>query len=271
MAERRREHWSTSAGRRHRDFRGAGCSPTPVTDDQPTRRHRISASRHYTLDNGLQVILRQDDRVPIAAVNLWYHVGPANEAPGRTGFAHLFEHMMFQGSGHTGPDAHFAHLESVGATTSTAPPSFDRHQLHRGRARRTRWSWRCGWRATGWASCSTRWTRSSCPTSRAWSATSAGRAPSRRPYGLSNEALYQLLFPEGHPYRAGDHRLARGHPGGQLADVRDFFARYYVPNNASLAIVGNIDIAATKALVEKYFGSIPRGPDVPEPQVAIPR
>ena len=76
--------------------------------------------------------------------------------------------------------------------------------------------------------------------------------------------------PAGHPYHAGDHRLDLDIQAAQLDDVRDFFARYYVPNNASLAIVGDIDIAASKALIEKYFGSIPRGPDPPEPQVVDP-
>src|SRR5262249_60361877 len=100
-----------------------------------------------TLPNGLDVILRKDSRLPIVAVNLWYHVGPANEAAGRTGFAHLFEHMMFQGSGHMEPDSYFAHLEGAGAsfvngTTDFArthypqdvPPNHLRPALWRGRA-----------------------------------------------------------------------------------------------------------------------------------------
>jgi zinc protease len=91
------------------------------------------------------------------------------------------------------------------------------------------------------------------------------------PYGLSGERMYQLLFPPGHPYHAGVIGSHEDINAAGLGDVRDFFARYYVPNNASLAIVGNIDIAGTKALVEKYFGGIPRGPEVPERQVAPPQ
>jgi zinc protease len=80
----------------------------------------------YTLPNGLEVILRRDPRLPVAAVNLWYHVGPANETAGRTGFAHLFEHMMFQGSGHVPDEAHFRLLEGAGSSFVNASTGFDR-------------------------------------------------------------------------------------------------------------------------------------------------
>ena len=80
----------------------------------------------YTLPNGLEVILRKDSRLPLVAVNVWYHVGPAKEAEGRTGFAHLFEHMMFQGSGHIGADMHFRHLEAAGASMVNGSTNFDR-------------------------------------------------------------------------------------------------------------------------------------------------
>ena len=99
------------------------CTPSPHRDDvAPTVD---LAFEKYTVGNGLEVILRDDGRAPIAAVNLRYHVGPANEAGGRTGFAHLFEHMMFQGSGHTGPDTYMARLEAVGATEVNASTDFD--------------------------------------------------------------------------------------------------------------------------------------------------
>ena len=243
----------------------AGCGPAP-TDTTVGTTPELGVE-HYTLDNGLEVILRRDHRVPIAAVNLQYHVGPANEGPGRTGFAHLFEHMMFQGSGHTGPDSYFATCRRPARRTSTPAP-LRPHQLHRGRA---------GERARAGAVARERpdglparhaWTRRSWPTSRAWCATSAGRASSRRPTGCrtrrSTSSCSRRATPTT-PTIIGSHADIQA---AQLADVRDFFARYYVPNNASLAIVGNIDVAATKALIEKYFGSIPRGPELPEPQVA---
>ena len=133
----------------------------------------------YTLANGLDVILRKDSRLPLVAVNLWYHVGPANEAAGRTGFAHLFEHMMFQGSGHIESDSYFAHLEGAGASFVNGTTDFDRTNYSR-TCRRTSSSSRCGSRVTAWASCSTASTRACCRTSRTSCATSAARASRTR-------------------------------------------------------------------------------------------
>src|SRR6266550_2184455 len=95
--------------------------PVPAASDIP----KIAVDK-YTLANGLEVILSQDHRLPLVAVNLWYHVGPANEEPGRTGFAHLFEHLMFQGSKHTPPDSHFPMLEAAGATGINGTTDYDR-------------------------------------------------------------------------------------------------------------------------------------------------
>src|SRR5437870_1247965 len=101
----------------------AASAPGAVTSAPP--RVEIGFEK-YMLPNGLEVILRKDSRVPIVAVNLWYHVGPANETAGRTGFAHLFEHMMFQGSGHVGEDQYFKYLEGAGASFVNGTTSFDR-------------------------------------------------------------------------------------------------------------------------------------------------
>src|ERR1700704_2790513 len=101
-----------------------GCSSAPTTPappDVPT-----IAFEKYALPNGLEVILSEDHRLPMVAVNLWYHVGPANEDPGRTGFAHLFEHMMFQGSKHVPGDSHFKFLEGAGASDINGTTDFDR-------------------------------------------------------------------------------------------------------------------------------------------------
>src|SRR3954454_12008812 len=98
-------------------------APRPAANAGDTPR---LAFQTFTLANGLQVILSQDKRLPLVAVNLWYHVGPANELPGRTGFAHLFEHLMFQGSKHTPPDSHFTMLEAAGATDINGTTDFDR-------------------------------------------------------------------------------------------------------------------------------------------------
>jgi len=244
------------------------CTSSPDRDGiEPTVD---LAFEKYSLGNGLEVILRDDHRAPVAAVNLRYRVGPANEVGGRTGFAHLFEHMMFQGSGHTGPDAHIAHLEAVGATRINGSTDFDytdyTEDVPSNAVELALWleSDRMGFLLN---------TLDQARLSNQQQVVRSERRETTEsvPYGLSGEAVYRNLFPEGHPYHAaviGSHEDIQA---AQLADVRDFFARYYVPNNATLAIVGNIDVPATKALIEKYFGTIPRGPDVPVPQVPTPQ
>src|SRR5262245_51291029 len=109
----------------------------------------------YTLANGLDVILSRDARVPMVAVNLWYHVGPANEEPGRTGFAHLFEHMMFQSSKHVPPDSHFKLLEAAGASDINGTTAYDRTNYFQ-TVPTTSWNWRCGSSRIAWATSSTR-------------------------------------------------------------------------------------------------------------------
>ncbi|MGI5130016.1 M16 family metallopeptidase [Pseudonocardia sp. CA-107938] len=245
----------------------AACSaPAP---DRPSAGVDLKFEK-YTLANGLEVILRRDPAIPTAAVNLWYHVGPANEAPGRTGFAHLFEHMMFRGSGHTPRDSWDALLEPVGGTDINATTAYDRTNYFEtvppNALERALWmeSDRMGFLLD------------KLDQERLTNEQSAVRNERRQnretpPYALSDEAMTQLLFPAGHPYHAsiiGSHADIQA---ATLTDVRDFFTKYYVPNNASLAIVGDIDVTATKAMIEKYFGSIPRGADVPKPQVEVPR
>ena len=246
----------------------AGCS-TASAPDRPSAGVDLTFEK-YTLANGLEVILREDDAIPTAAVNLWYHVGPANEAAGRTGFAHLFEHMMFRGSGHTPRDSWDSLLEAVGGTDSNADTANDRtryfESVPSNALERALWmeSDRMGFLLD------------SLDQEHLTNEQSAVRNERRQnretpPYALSYEAMNQLLFPAGHPYHAsviGSHADIQA---ATLDDVRDFFKKYYVPNNASLAIVGDIDVAATKALVEKYFGSIPRGAEVPKPQIEATR
>ncbi|HTF46252.1 MAG TPA: pitrilysin family protein [Pseudonocardia sp.] len=246
----------------------AGCGALPARDDQGPE---VALSfEKYTLGNGLEVILRKDDQTPTAAVNLWYHVGPANEVKGRTGFAHLFEHMMFTGTGHVASGVSDKLLEAAGVTGSNATTSLDR----------TNYFDNVPPDALELAL----WLRSDQMGFLLDSLDQAQLSNQQRvvrnerrettegpPYALSYQAMIHELFPPDHPYHAniiGSHEDIQA---AKLDDVRDFFNKYYVPNNASLAIVGNVDIAATKAMIEKYFGSIPRGADVPAPQVATPR
>jgi zinc protease len=217
----------------------------------------------YKLKNGLEVILSEDHRLPLVAVNLWYHVGPANESAGRTGFAHLFEHMMFQGSKHIGDDAHFKILEGAGASDINGTTDFDRtnyfETLPSNQLELALWleSDRMGFLLETLDARKLANQRDVVRNERRQGIENA-------PYGLAEEAVYQNVFPKGHPYYAaviGSHAdLEASH----LDDVRSFFKQYYAPNNASLAIVGDFDKAQAKRLVEKYFGPIAAGPPVPK-------
>ena len=177
----------------------------------------------------------------MVAVNLWYHVGPANEAAGRTGFAHLFEHMMFQGSKHVPDDSHFQLLEAAGASDINGTTDFDRtNYFETVPAESARAGALARVRSHG---LSARQARSGGArrTSRTSCATSGGRAIENQPYGIAEEALVQMLFPKGHPYYAnviGSHEDIQA---AKLEDVKEFFKQYYAPNNASLAIVGDFD------------------------------
>ena len=224
---------------------------------------------HYTLANGLGVILRKDSRLPIVAVNLWYHVGPAKEGVGRTGFAHLFEHMMFQGSGHVPPDMHFRLLEGAGASNVNGTTGLDRtnylEDLPSNQLELALWleSDRMGFLLD-------RLDQSMLSNQQDVVRNERRQSIENAPYGLGEEEVAHQLFPAGHPYHAwviGSHADIQA---AKLDDVRDFFQRYYTPNNATLAVVGDIDVDSTKALIAKYFGTLPSGPKVDPVAVVTP-
>ena len=150
----------------------------------------------------------------MVAVNLWYHVGPANEEAGRTGFAHLFEHMMFQGSKHVPADSHFKLLEAAGASDINGTTDYDRTNYFETAARRTSSSSRCGSSPDRMGYLLDKLDAGgSCRTSRTSCATSGGRASRTSRTGWPTKRSSQTLFPAGHPYYAQRHRLARRHPG----------------------------------------------------------
>ena len=223
----------------------------------------------YTLPNGLDVILSADHRLPLVAVNLWYHVGPANEIAGRTGFAHLFEHMMFEGSKHVPGSSHFRYLEGAGATDINGTTDFDRtnyfETLPSNQLELALWleSDRMGYLPDVLDQASLTNQQDVVRNERRQSIENS-------PYGIVDEAVFHQLFPKAHPYYAdvmGSHADIQA---AKLEDVRNFFKLYYAPNNASLAIVGDIDSAQTKKLVEKYFGSLKRGAPVPKIAATTP-
>jgi zinc protease len=223
----------------------------------------------YTLPNGLDVILSRDTRLPLVAVNLWYHVGPANEEPGRTGFAHLFEHMMFQSSKHVPPDAHFRLLEGAGATGINGTTGFDRtnyfETVPSNQLALALWleSDRMGYLLD-------QVDQAALSNQQDVVRNERRQTTENRPYGIVEEALVQMIYPAGHPYHGnviGSHADIQA---AKLEDVQGFFKRYYAPNNASLAIVGDFDPADAKKLVEKYFGTLKRGAQVPPIKATTP-
>jgi len=240
------------------------AAAAPAADEIP----RLPFEK-FTLPNGLDVILSQDRRLPLVAVNLWYHVGPANEEPGRTGFAHLFEHLMFQGSKHTPPDSHFPMLEAAGGTDINGTTDFDRtnyfETVPSNQLELALWieSDRMGYLLD---------TVDQAALSNQQDVVRNERRQSveNRPYGIADEAVVHLLYPKGHPYYAsviGSHEDIQA---AKLEDVKQFFKRYYAPNNASLTIVGDFEPAQVRALVQKYFGTLKQGPPVPPVNVVTP-
>ena len=236
----------------------------PAASDVPTLEFE-----KYTLPNGLEVILSEDRRLPLVAVNLWYHVGPANEDPGRTGFAHLFEHMMFQGSKHVPGDTHFRSLEGAGASDLNGTTDFDRtnyfETLPANQLELALWleSDRMGYLLD-------QVDQANLSNQQDVVRNERRQSVENQPYGIVEEALFHQLFPKEHPYYAsviGSHADIQA---AKLEDVKNFFKLYYAPNNASIAIVGDIDKAATKTLVEKYFGTLKQGQLVPKPSVQTP-
>ena len=223
----------------------------------------------YTLPNGLVVILSEDHRLPLVATNIWYHVGPANELPGRTGFAHLFEHMMFEGSKHVPGNSHFRYLEAAGASDINGTTDFDRtnyfETVPANQLELALWleSDRMGYLPD-------RLDQASLTNQQDVVRNERRQSIENAPYGIVEEAVFHTLFPKGHPYYAdvmGSHADIQA---AKLEDVRNFFKLYYAPNNASLAIVGDFDPAQAKQLVEKYFGPLKRGAPVPKIAVVTP-
>jgi zinc protease len=223
----------------------------------------------YTLPNGLVVILSEDHRLPLVATNIWYHVGPANELPGKTGFAHLFEHMMFEGSKHVPGNSHIRFLEAAGASDFNGTTDFDRtnyfETVPSNQLELALWleSDRMGYLPDHLDQASLTNQQDVVRNERRQSIENS-------PYGIVEEGVFHELYPKSHPYHAdviGSHADIQA---AKLGDVRNFFKLYYAPNNASLAIVGDFDPAEAKKLVEKYFGPLKRGAPVPKIAAVTP-
>src|SRR5919109_1503859 len=217
-----------------------------------------------TLANGLDVIVHEHRQLPLVAVNVWYHVGSKNERPGRTGFAHLFEHLMFEGSEHY-DKGYFQPIQQAGGLLngSTNPDRTNYWEVvPTGALELALWmeSVRMGYLLPAL-------TKEKFENQRDVVLNERRQNYENRPYGLAGVALAAALFPPDHPY----HWLTIGSADDlramQLEDVRTFFSTYYHPANASLTLAGDVDPERAFALVDRYFSDLPAGP-APQPVVA---
>src|SRR5437870_1276720 len=224
----------------------------------------------FTLPNGLQVILHEDHSVPVVAVNTWFHVGSSDEQAGRTGFAHLFEHIMFMGSGHVPTGGFDRRLEAAGADNNGSTTEDRTNYYESGPSNALAlmlWldSDRLGYLLP-------EITADKIDLQRGVVQNERRQSYENRPYGLAEENIVKRLYPATHPYSWPVIGSMADLDAASLEDVRQFFRTYYTPNNATIAIAGDITPGAARTLVERYFGDIPRGPPVtrtPPPPVAL--
>jgi zinc protease len=235
-------------------------SPLAASDAATPSGLRLDFRRE-TLANGLRVVLHRDPALPLVAVNLWYHVGSKNERPGRTGFAHLFEHMLFQGSQHIPTHEHFRLIQQVGGV-SNGSTWYDRtnyyetlpaHHLDLGL-----WleSDRMGFLLPAITS-------ENLETQREVVMNERRQRVENQPYGAASERIHELLYPDDHPYHWPVIGYMDDIAAATLEDVRSFFRTYYAPNNAVLTLAGDLDPDRALERVEAWFGEIPPGPPVP--------
>ncbi len=248
--------WAASAPAPNRNVRAV-----KTVDDLP-----VIEFEKYTLENGLQVILSEDHRLPLVAFDLWFHVAAKNEVPGRTGFAHLFEHLMFAGTKHIPRGMADKLVEGVGGTDSNGSTDFDRtryfftlpsNQLELGL-----------------------WIKSdmmgymidevdqvALANQQDVVRNERRQRTENQPYGIVQEALFHQLFPKEHPHHGvviGSHADIQA---ANFKDIKSFYKTYYRPNNASLVLVGDFEKARAKQLIEKYFGPL-KGGEPPPPVTA---
>lgn len=216
----------------------------------------------YSLSNGLEVILYQDKSLPTVSINIWYKVGSANEKPGKTGFAHLFEHMMFQGSQNIPKEGHFKYIQEAGGTLNGST-SIDRTNYYESVPANylelILWleSDRMGFLLPAL-------TQEKLDNQKDVVINERRQRYENQPYGLSWEILFSSLYSNGHPYSWPTIGWMDDISKFELDDVRNFFKTYYAPNNASIVLGGNFEIENAKELIEQYFGEIPGSDSVPQ-------
>jgi predicted Zn-dependent peptidase len=220
----------------------------------------VPIERHE-LENGLKVILSRDPRAPLVAVNLWYDVGSKHEKPGKTGFAHLFEHMMFQGSANVEKGQHFSLVQAAGGTLN-ASTWLDRtnyfetlpgHELEL-----ALWL-----EADRMASLLPAMTQEKLDNQRDVVKNERRWSVDNQPYGDWDERMQAAVYPPGHPYHHPTIGSMEDLTAASLDDVGEFFSTWYAPNNAVLTVAGDFETDAALAMIERHFGPIPRNADLP--------
>ncbi len=255
---------------------------TPPPQPQPTRPTPASADagtvpkitfEKYTLPNGLQVILHVDRKLPVVHVNQWFHVGSKNERIGRSGFAHLFEHMMFQGSKNANKE-YFEYVEAAGANLFEGGVNGTTNQdrtnyfatVPSGNLEQILWL-----ESDRLATLTDALTVEKLNNQRDVVKNERRQGLENQPYGRWFKLVMENSYPNRHPYANDVIGVHEDLTAATVDDVKDFFKTYYTPNNMSLVIAGDFDVAEAKRLVEKYFGTIPAGPALDRPVKGVPK
>ena len=243
------------------------CALASILPTLTTAQLAVNYQR-FSLSNGLQIILHEDHSVPVVSTNIWYHVGSAREKPGRTGFAHLFEHIMFEGSGHVPVGMFDEWLEAAGgdnnaSTNSDRTNYWDNIPSNALELALFLESDRMGYLIDAMSPGKVDAQRDVVKNERR-------QSYENQPYGMASIMIDENLFPPDHPYHWPTIGSMEDLTAASYDDVVEFFRRFYVPNNASLVIAGDIDREYTRSLVQKWFGEIPTGKPVlpPAPPVA---
>jgi predicted Zn-dependent peptidase len=244
------------------------AQPAQPAQSAPSIRVAIPFEK-YSLENGLEVILHEDHRTPVVAVNIWYHVGSKDEPQGKNGFAHLFEHVMFQGSKNVGEDLYFKYLERAGASDRNGTTNLDRTNYYEtvpsNELELVLWleSDRMGFLLDHANEATFKSQREVVKNERRQNYENA-------PYGLVGQFIRAAIYPEGHPYRLLTIGTPEDLDAASFADVTAFFKTFYLPNNATLVIAGDINPTRARELVKKFFAPIARGTDPPVKKAPMP-
>lgn len=222
----------------------------------------------YVLPNGLTLIVHEDHSDPVAHVDVTYHVGSAREEIGKSGFAHFYEHMMFQGSDHVGDDQHFKIVTAAGGTLNGSTNTDRTNYFETAPSNQLeKMLWleadRMGFLLDAV-------TQKKFENQRETVKNERGQNYDNRPYGLVFEEISKNLYPYGHPYSWLTIGYVEDLNRVNVNDLKNFFLRWYGPNNATLTVGGDVDTKSVVKLVEKYFGPIPRGPEVKDMAPMVP-